>query len=154
MIEQKNELVSLRLPERHKTYLQRLAVVEGLTMAQWLRKQVCIRYWEAIHNGAEHMAITQVAVECGVAFNEAIKLFTLNEAEKLIPIEEKEGFAERVKTVYEDNLKKMLEETGFMGLEEEIKQINALRVTREEWNESNETLPKNVTIIDNRKKKK
>jgi len=152
MNEQKTEFIGLRLPTRYKRYLQRLAVNEGLTMAQWIRRQLALQMWESIQIASEAMATIQVAIEFSVPVQEAMKLKTAKEAFVLIPSEKEAEFTKRFDVVFKEILKKEMDRCEFTGIEEELRQVNTLRVTREEWEESQEIPSKNKTTIDLRKK--
>jgi hypothetical protein len=144
MSEQKTEFIGLRLPTRYKTYLQRLAVNEGLTMAQWIRKQLALQVWESIQSASGTMAAIQIAVdEFNVPVQEAMKLKTADEVYALIPPEKKAEFTERFEVIFKEILKKEMDECEFTGIEEELRQVNTLRVTKEEWEEAQEIPFKN-----------
>jgi hypothetical protein len=129
MNEQKNEFIGLRLSVKHKAFLKQMAVKEGLSIPQWLRKQVVIQTWENLKRTAGKDASIQVAVEFGVPYQQARKLDDSMDALHLLPAEKGEDFLIRYYKVYDVILEEKRNEAGYLGMEEEIRLINALRVT-------------------------
>ena len=126
MENQKDKQVGLRLSERDKTYLQRLAVNQGLTIAQWVRKKIYIDFWEGIKDTAEMCATMQAAEESGIPEKIAVKLNKADEAILIIPAEKQEEFTANVNKLYPACLKDEMQKAEFKGLNEELEEINAV----------------------------
>jgi hypothetical protein len=135
MKERKNEMLTLRVSSRLKDWLKRLSSSNRLTMGQWVQTQVVRTMWKAIQKSAAWCATEQAAEESGIPEKEAVKLETPENALLIIPAEKHEEFKARVNYLYPIYLKQEFENTGFMGLDEELKDIDA-DWTMQEWEET------------------
>jgi hypothetical protein len=124
MKNQKDKLVGLRLSKRYKKYLQRLATNQGLSMAQWLRKNIAIDYSYYIQNTAEKKATRQAAKEINVPEIIANKLDRRKEALSIIPADDHKEYTLNVNKLYPACLKDEMQKAEFKGLREELKELD------------------------------
>jgi hypothetical protein len=133
------DILHLRIKEKRKNWLQRLATNNNLTMNQWVQAQVVKAMWQAITETAEFCATEQTAEEFGVPEKVAMKLNKADTAILIIPAEKQAAFKKRVNELYQIYIKKDCEHVNYAGLEEELHDIDG-DFTWAEWLESEEGL--------------
>jgi hypothetical protein len=139
MAEKTGDILHLRIKEKRKIWLQRLATNNSLTMNQWVQAQVVKAMWQAITDAAEFCATEQAAEEHGVPEQVAMKLDRADAAILIIPAGKQNSFKKRVNELYQIYLKKECEHANYAGLEEELHDIDN-DFTWSEWVESEEKL--------------
>jgi uncharacterized protein (DUF1778 family) len=139
MAEKTGDILHLRIKEKRKKWLQRLATNNNLTMNQWVQAQVVKTVWQAIKDTAEFCATEQTAEEFGVPEKVAMKLDRADEAILIIPAGKQKDFKKRVNELFTNYLEKEMKHVNFEGLEAELKDIDS-DFTWAEWVESEENL--------------